>query len=247
VGAFSGARKLVSGRNKAKSPDTDSNPFTADRGHRFEFADGVVAYAKLRGSWDLTDILVLLSQFKDANDFTRKIAPLIYARAAYRLEKFSYAEAKERRREVELALIEELTPEFASHGTKLKGITIGSFAKEIADSEKNLSGEIPLGTQSKKFHIPISRTTDSGVSAVDIMLNFRITNPYKFLYASVGGPYAYVQPIVESEVRFEFASKPLQAVSPERQAIEQCLLAKLAGGFAFVGLTLDNIKILNIQ
>jgi hypothetical protein len=98
-------------------------------GHRFEFLDGVIAYARLRGSYTIEDAKLFFSSFKSNDECRKLFAPLIHARACYLLEKYPFAEAKLHRREVEIKLTEELKEEFARHGIRLDGITIGSLMR----------------------------------------------------------------------------------------------------------------------
>lgn len=98
-------------------------------GHRFEFLDGIIAYARLRGSYTIEDATLFFSSFKSNDECIKSFAPLIHARACYLLEKYPIAEAKLHRREVEIKLKEELQEEFAKHGIRLDGITIGSFVR----------------------------------------------------------------------------------------------------------------------
>lgn len=96
-------------------------------GHRFEFSDGVVAYARLRYSSTIEDALLFFKAFKTHRDCANALGPLVHARACYLLEPYTYAEAKLHRREVELKLTEDLQETYAKHGMKLDGITIGSL------------------------------------------------------------------------------------------------------------------------
>lgn len=98
-------------------------------GHRFEFLDGVIAYARLRGSYTIEDAKLFFSSFKSNDECIKSFAPLIHARACYLLEKYPFAEAKLHRREVEIKLKEELQEEFAKRGIRLDGITIGSLVR----------------------------------------------------------------------------------------------------------------------
>jgi hypothetical protein len=239
---YSVGRKFVD-RRRLPTRNVAGNQDSTSRGHRFEFADGVIAYAKLRGSWENADIFAMLTKVKDIDDFTLTIAPLIYARAGYRLEKLTYTDAKDKRREIELELVEELKPEFAKYGAKLKGITIGSFVREQAVKNDHTDA-IPLGIQTMKLHVGVRAMTLSGTSAVDILLSYRVTNPYDFSYASAEGPYTQLKAVIESEVRFELAPLPLQTVMSDRDAIQQRLLARLGPTFKKVGMTVDEVRIL---
>jgi hypothetical protein len=96
-------------------------------GHRFEFLDGVIAYARLRVSYTIEDAILFFSSFKSNDECKKSFAPLIHARACYLLEKYSFPDAKLHRREVEIQLKEELQENFAKHGIKLDEITIGSL------------------------------------------------------------------------------------------------------------------------
>lgn len=107
--------------------DSQSTAKPRSRRHRFDFSDGITAYSKLRVSYTLVDPLLFMRSFKDHDDCMAKMAPLVHARAAYKLECLPYRDAKDRRREIEIELKEELQKEYESQGMELQEITIGSL------------------------------------------------------------------------------------------------------------------------
>ena len=88
--------------------ESETGLVAVDRGHRFEFADGVVAYSDIRGSWHLTDIFAFSANFKSAEQFAKSIAPTIHSLAAHHLEKYTYEEAKRHRIEVANRVTKEI-------------------------------------------------------------------------------------------------------------------------------------------
>jgi len=97
--------------------------------HRFEFSDGVVAYARIRHRYQITDLRLYFTTAKDQEHCTSLIGPEINSRACSLLEPFTYAEAKLHRREVEMKLQKEFSATYAAYGLTLHGITISSFER----------------------------------------------------------------------------------------------------------------------
>lgn len=104
-------------------------------GHRFEFSDGVIAYARLRVSYTLENGMLFFSSYKNDDECIKSFAPLIHARACYLLEKYPFAEAKLHRRDVEIKLKEELQEEYAKRGLRLDEFTIGSLVRPQKKTE----------------------------------------------------------------------------------------------------------------
>lgn len=104
-------------------------PVRGSRGFRFEFADGVVAYAKLRTSYRLVNPLVFVTFFKSNDEFLKAMASRVHAKACYFLEKYPYQEAKLRREQLEHELIAELKDQYTTFGLELQEITIGSLVR----------------------------------------------------------------------------------------------------------------------
>lgn len=126
-------------KKRRKPEDNTTKKASSDsRGHRFEFSDGVVAYAKIRASWTIVSAMQFFKSFKSHDECTKAFASLVHARACYLLEKHPYAKAKDRRREVEIKLMEEMKAEYAKHGLRLDEITIGHFVRQ--EQQGNLTG-----------------------------------------------------------------------------------------------------------
>ena len=98
-------------------------------GHRFEFSDGVVAYARLRVSYEIVEPMLFFKSYKSNDEAIKKTAPLAYSKACYLLEKYPYAEAKRHREDAEVKLKNELSPEFSKWGIRLDHINIGHFER----------------------------------------------------------------------------------------------------------------------
>lgn len=120
---------LSSSGKKRPLPNSPEGNTQSSRGFRFEFADGEIAYAKLRTSYNLIHPLEFIKFFKSHDDFLKAMAPRVHARACYLLEKYPYPEAKLRREEVEQELKTALSDQYATFGLELTEITIGSFVR----------------------------------------------------------------------------------------------------------------------
>ncbi len=99
------------------------------RGHRFEFADGVIAYTKISGSWHITDVFKFSAHFQSHEKCAEAMAPTVHSLAAHHLEKYSYESAKQHRVEVADVLAKEMAPKVAQFGISLDGITIAPFRR----------------------------------------------------------------------------------------------------------------------
>ena len=129
--AFALFRMRRTGSASGASEDRQPHeiPARSSPGFRFEFADGIIAYAKVRTSYRLVNPLVFVTFFKSNDEFLKSMASRVHAKACYLLEKYPYQEAKLYREQAEQELVAQLKDQYATFGLELQEITIGSLVR----------------------------------------------------------------------------------------------------------------------
>jgi len=244
-GVVMAVHRLFFSRPYSPAANVTSAKTSNDRGHRFAFADGITAYAKLRVSYTVKDIFSFLQHFKDHAACVKAFTPLLHARACYLLEPYSFDEAKLHRREAELRLLEELRHEFSKVGLQLDRITIGSLVREAVKTSS-----IPITPLSYSLCFDVGRPggllrlADGTGARMDLQLMCRIVNPYQAVFGTSGSHFMdTLAPIVYSRAHQIVESRSLAEARASRKEIEALLRAEIEPEFQNFGLTIESFYI----
>ena len=224
-------------------------------GHRFEFSDGVVAYARILGSWEINNLFLFSKHFKSHDDMASAMASRLHSKAADILERYTYADAKTHRADAEFALKKEFSAYYKSVGAILNNITITPFIVPALDHKRPYPGlssdrkAILLTSQSIEMRLdsgstfrPLNMRGRTSARA-HVQLVFRVTNPYGYAYGAAGGPWAILLPLVDAKIRQMLERFSITEARTRRPESEVALRGEIEPEFARFGLVIETVTI----
>lgn len=112
-------------------PEGVTDPSPKGRPPRITFADGEVAAPYLRIDLEIEDIFRMSRRFNTWDELTAEMTPRVHARLVQLLEVYPYDEAIHELGDVQQALVDEMTPQYAIRGVRLKTLEIGCLVREL--------------------------------------------------------------------------------------------------------------------